>query len=140
VAGRRRPLPLLGKAREKRMSEIDEVKGSLHGELYHVLDRLRDLGGAVVFEDDELIEAGGDVVRSSEDRELSFAVRSRLVERANRLADALERVRGGQYGICEECGEAIASARLRAIPEAATCVACQHALEQIARRVAAVNN
>jgi RNA polymerase-binding transcription factor DksA len=98
---------------------MDELKSSLQGELHQVLERLRDLGGAVVFEDypgaleeDGLTEAGGDAVRSSEDREPSFAVRSRLVERANRLADALERLQGGEYGICEECGQAIASARL----------------------------
>ena len=125
---------------------MDELRGMLLGELHEVLDRLTDLGGAVVFEDypgaledDGLIEAGGDAERGSEDRELTFAVRSRLVERATRLADALERLRCGEYGICEECGEAIASARLRAVPEVATCLACQARLERMAGRAASVN-
>ena len=34
----------------------------------------------------------GDLVRLNADREMSFATRSLLVERANRIADALERL------------------------------------------------
>jgi len=71
-----------------------------------------------------------DVIRLNEDREMSFATRSLLVERANKLAEALERLRGGEYGICEECEEAIAPARLRAMPEVTTCVRCQDRLER----------
>lgn len=38
---------------------------------------------------------------------------------------ALKRMDEGTYGICVDCGEPIAPARLNARPEAATCVACQ---------------
>jgi len=71
-----------------------------------------------------------DVIRLNEDREMSFATRSLLVERANKLAEALERLRGGEYGLCEECNEPIAPARLRAMPEVTTCVRCQDRLER----------
>ena len=66
---------------------------------------------------------------------MTFAVRGLLVERANRLAEALERLRSGEYGVCEVCGEAISPARLRALPEVATCVRCQDAEERRARLV-----
>ena len=59
-----------------------------------------------------------------------FEVRGRLVERANRLSEALARVRSGDYGICEICGEPISAGRLRAIPEVTTCVTCQDAAER----------
>ena len=59
------------------------------------------------------------------DQEIAFATRSLLHERAHRLAGALARIRNGSYGICEMCGEAIAPARLRALPEVSTCLACQ---------------
>src|SRR5215831_18403358 len=71
-----------------------------------------------------------DVIRLNQDREMSFATRSLLVERANKLAEALERLRGGEYGLCEECEEPIAPARLRAMPEVTTCVRCQDRLER----------
>jgi len=60
------------------------------------------------------------------------------VERANKLAEALERLRGGEYGVCEECGEAIAPARLRAMPEVTTCVRCQDRLERMIPRLETV--
>lgn len=55
------------------------------------------------------------------------------LERAARelaLIDAaLERVADGRYGVCVDCGEAIAVARLQAWPEAARCAECQGAHE-----------
>jgi DnaK suppressor protein len=74
-------------------------------------------------------DAGGDALGATVERELSFAVRSLLVERANRLTEALDRVRSGRYGTCQICGTGIAAARLRAIPEATRCVRCQEIQE-----------
>ena len=56
---------------------------------------------------------------------------SSLIETArHRLADldvALERLDGGDYGRCEQCGEPIAAERLAVRPAATTCVACASA-------------
>lgn len=121
---------------------MDELRKQIEKELESVMDRLRQLGGAVVIE--EYPGAVGDnspfadpteEVQVQGEREVSFATRSLLVERANRLAEALERLKGGEYGICEECGEPIAPARLKAMPEVTTCVRCQDRLERSARRL-----
>jgi DnaK suppressor protein len=124
---------------------VDEVRDRIEKELGSVMERLRQLGGAVVVE--EFPGAVGDnspfadpteEVQVQGEREVSFATRSLLVERANRLAEALERLREGEYGTCEECGEAIAPARLKAMPEVTTCVRCQDNLERLARRLETV--
>src|SRR6059036_157662 len=124
---------------------MEEIKQRLESELNHTMSRIRQLGGAVVLE--EFPGALGDytpladevdVIRLNEDREMSFATRSLLVERANKLAEALERLRGGEYGLCEECGGQIAPARLRAMPEVTTCVRCQDRLERSARHLETV--
>jgi len=47
----------------------------------------------------------------------------RTLERS-RLRAALARLDEGDYGYCEECGEAIAPGRLRLDPAAARCVDC----------------
>jgi DnaK suppressor protein len=98
------------------------------------------MGGAVVMEefagalgDNSPFADEVDLIQVNENREMSFATRSMLVERANKLAEALERLRGGAYGICQECEEPIAPARLRAMPEVTTCVRCQDRLERIKR-------
>ncbi|MCH8181019.1 MAG: TraR/DksA C4-type zinc finger protein [Proteobacteria bacterium] len=45
------------------------------------------------------------------------------------VAEALERLEQGHYGLCVECGEAIAAQRLAVLPEAALCVGCQDMAE-----------
>ena len=40
------------------------------------------------------------------------------------IEDARKRVRGGQYGLCERCGQPISAARLDARPVARTCIGC----------------
>ena len=119
---------------------MDEIRERLESELSRTIDRIRHLGGAIAVEElqggiaDRIPVAGdGDVIRNNEDREMSFAARSLLVERANRLAEALERLRVGEYGRCEQCEESIAPARLRAMPEVTTCVRCQDQRERARR-------
>ena len=116
---------------------MEDIRQRLESELNHTMNRIRQLGGAVAFEespgalgDNTPLADEVDVIRLNEDREMSFATRSLLVARVNKLAEALERLRGGEYGLCVECGEAIAPARLRAMPEVITCVRCQDRLER----------
>jgi RNA polymerase-binding transcription factor DksA len=40
------------------------------------------------------------------------------------IGRALERLDAGDYGICENCGEAINPERLEALPYATRCIAC----------------
>src|SRR5439155_240441 len=53
--------------------------------------------------------------------------RARQLEEIDR---ALADMDAGRYGICRECGEEIAKARLKILPFATRCVACQARLEQ----------
>ncbi len=120
---------------------METIEHTLRGELQQTIERLNGLGGAFVFEDypgaleEGQGDAGGDAVSLGEERERTSETRHRLVSRVNRLAEALERVRAGDYGICEVCGDPIAAGRLLAIPEATTCVTCQDAAERRDRRV-----
>ena len=121
---------------------MDGIRKRLEQDLMVAVGRLRQMDGADVIEDfpgapgdnspfaDEV-----DEIQANESRELGFATRTLLVERVNRLADALERLNEGEYGVCVECSEPIPPARLRALPEVQTCVRCQDRLERIERRM-----
>ncbi|MBI4637467.1 MAG: TraR/DksA C4-type zinc finger protein [Candidatus Rokubacteria bacterium] len=76
-----------------------------------------------------------DEIQANESREISFATRELLVGRVNRLVAAIDRLNQGEYGTCVECGEPIAPARLRVMPEVQTCVRCQDRLERLSRRL-----
>jgi len=121
---------------------MDEIKKRLESELNRTVERIRHMGGAALSEsllgragDTSQLADEVDVIQVNEDREMNFATRSLLVERANRLAEALERLRDGEYGVCQECGEKIAPARLKAMPEVVTCVRCQDRLERMSRHL-----
>src|ERR1700730_11504170 len=121
---------------------MDEIRKKLEAELNRTVERIRQMGGAAMsvqtmgaVGDTSQLADEVDVIQVNEDREMNFATRSLLVERANRLAEALERLRGGDYGTCQECGEAIAPARLKAMPEVTTCVRCQDRLGRMVPRL-----
>jgi DnaK suppressor protein len=124
---------------------MNGIRKRLEQDLRVAVGRLRQAGGAAALED--LLGPSGehwsyadevDEIQASERREIGFATRELLVERVNRIAAALERVDAGEYGLCVECGEHIAPARLQALPEVTTCVRCQDRLERMGRHLQAV--
>lgn len=46
------------------------------------------------------------------------------------IETALERMRLGEYGVCEGCGNGIPLARLQALPYATMCIGCQREAEK----------
>ncbi len=63
---------------------------------------------AIESEDDEVLEAVGDIT---------------LVE-IGQVKNSLRQIDAGNYGICSKCGVSIARERLKALPDATTCVRC----------------
>lgn len=64
--------------------------------------------------------------------ELEFALMEMSSRTRGRIADALERLREGRYGVCSDCAGPIAGARLRALPFAERCRRCQEETEGVA--------
>jgi len=76
----------------------------------------------------------GDLVEDAqavEAREGGQLARERLARQAKSLLLALQRLETGSYGRCVECDDAIGAARLRAIPSATRCLACQQRFENV---------
>ena len=67
------------------------------------------------------------------DRHMAIIMRERDRQLIGEIHEALERVKDGEYGICQECGEEIGEARLRAQPTATLCVHCKALLEDMGR-------
>lgn len=47
-----------------------------------------------------------------------------LEVRLQAVNDALQKIKKGAYGKCEKCGKRIEARRLKAVPEARTCLTC----------------
>ena len=85
-----------------------EASGDLSGYAYHMADMASD-----VYDRDLLLKL------ASGEREL-------LLE----IDDALRRIKEGEYGSCQSCSKKISNTRLKAIPRAANCRACQEKEEK----------
>lgn len=78
-------------------------------------------------------QTAGDVVDAALDS-AQDEISSQLAEVESRelasIENALERMRAGQYGVCEACGCSIPMARLNALPYATLCINCQREQEE----------
>jgi DnaK suppressor protein len=113
---------------------MKEPRRRIERERQSAASRLRQMGGSITLEETATpahsVWDEADHIQASEQREMGLMSRERLVERIERLTAALKRVDDGTYGTCVECGKPIGQARLKAIPEVATCVTCQEKIER----------
>lgn len=73
---------------------------------------------------DEIDLATGEI-----SRELEAKISMRQHRQLKEIEDALERLKLGEYGVCEDCGEPIPEQRLKLFPAARLCVRCQEELD-----------
>jgi DnaK suppressor protein len=59
------------------------------------------------------------------DMDLNIHMKERDSKLIAKIKDALERIKDGTYGFCEECGEKISDQRLKARPVTTVCIACK---------------
>jgi DnaK suppressor protein len=101
------------------MRRRDALRQALAGDLSLLKEMRQQNSGDVI---DAALDAAQDEISSQlaevESRELSS------------IETALERMRKGEYGHCDGCGQAIPLARLQALPYAMTCIQCQREAEK----------
>ncbi len=89
-----------------------------------LLDQLADMklgrGIDAIEKGDEIDLATGEI-----SRELDAKISMRQHKQVKEIEDALERIKYGEYGMCEDCGENIPEQRLKLFPAARFCVRCQ---------------
>jgi RNA polymerase-binding protein DksA len=107
--------------------DLEEQHAALSNSIKSVgADRDRDHGR-------EIIKDPYGAASITHDDEISFTVADHRARQLAEVTRALEDMDAGRYGICRECGEAIAKARLKVMPFATRCVACQAKLEGLER-------
>ena len=65
---------------------------------------------------------------------VGVALRRQIAESLEQGERALDKLDNGVYGICENCGERIDPARLKAIPQTTLCLKCKTQMERKRRR------
>jgi DnaK suppressor protein len=64
------------------------------------------------------------------ERETALNIASGESQRLREVSEALQRIQGGSYGVCEGCEKEIPRKRLEVFPAARFCVECQAKLER----------
>lgn len=66
----------------------------------------------------------------SEQNEITLQLASVETNNLNQINEALNRIKKGNYGVCEGCQNEIPLLRLTALPFATHCLVCQEAIEE----------
>ena len=70
-----------------------------------------------------------DDIGASQDNETTFKILELESVELEQIDEALERLEGDGYGLCEECKEPISIDRLKALPFTPLCIACKRLQE-----------
>ncbi|MCU0961897.1 MAG: TraR/DksA family transcriptional regulator [Pirellulaceae bacterium] len=81
-----------------------------------------------------------DSAMGNQDDEIHSLLAQTDSQEIHRINAALESMDRGEYGLCEECHQPIASARLMALPYITTCINCQRNAEANRSRSADVDH
>ena len=90
-------------------------------------DLLRELEASAAIRQPEDTRDGdqSDQASAETDRDLVGLNRERIRMLLGQSDAALARIENGTYGMCRDCGEPIAEARLKAIPWTRVCITCK---------------
>lgn len=107
-------------------TELQEVQSILEAKREEVVKRLRRLDEITVERAPDPI----DEVDLISQRDSAITLLERDSELLRAIDTALEKIEKGEFGRCDLCGKEIAPRRLRAVPWATLCVACQEAADR----------
>lgn len=75
-----------------------------------------------------------DMASDNFEREFALGLASNEQQALNMIDGALRRIADGNFGVCETCSKPIPKKRLKVVPYAALCIACQELEEKEQRR------
>ena len=87
------------------------------------------LGGGLAQESENLADVG-DQATAVADQNFILRLREREQRLLKKIDEAVDRIRAGTFGICEECGEPIGYKRLKARPVTTLCINCKTKQEE----------
>ncbi len=116
------PLELRGK-KKKYYEQLLETRDRL-------VDQIRTLSAQSLSSSKQAGEELADVGSDNFLREMELSLMSEEGRTIQAIQEAIERLKSGSYGVCEECNKKIQPGRLEAIPYARMCIECKSLKEK----------
>jgi DnaK suppressor protein len=115
----------IGERRGDTRRMLVERRRALQNEIQSRVRVVRQEGSAKQYQ----TTAVGETSEVEPEDDLAFALIQLKAEELERVNEAVRRLDAGSYGHCVDCGELIASSRLRAMPFAVRCKDCEQMRE-----------
>ena len=115
---------------------VEKLKTMLEAKSAEILEKIKRARAESLDIDHTSFAEVGDLVSASVEKEKAFEHGEAGVNALREIAGALEKLKGGTYGICERCGKPIGVKRLEAMPSARLCVKCKAKEEAVGKVVA----
>ena len=110
---------------------MEEPKERLERNREGILTEIKRLKATLEYEVERDLEEGDPALC---EREKNLALLQNMERELGSVEHAISLLERGRYGICENCGERIDPARLKAIPQATLCLRCKAERERKAVR------
>ncbi|MBW3573704.1 MAG: TraR/DksA C4-type zinc finger protein [Actinobacteria bacterium] len=101
---------------------LQTLRTTLRDERDHLRHQLAEMGvgGEGMAFDENFADSGQVAAEKGEHQVLANSLQDALAD----IDRALQKLDSGGYGVCEQCGEEIAEARLEAMPATRYCIQC----------------
>ena len=103
---------------------LADLRASLEQERDRLVQQLAELGEGSSVSSLEFDANFADTSQVTAERAEVEALVNSIKDSLSEVEHALAKFEAGTYGLCEGCGQAIAPARLEAMPAASLCISC----------------
>jgi DnaK suppressor protein len=117
-----------------RKRELEKFKKLLTDEKNRILQNAIRMADRNVTIDTDDVPDIVDLATSDLNLNLNVEIRERERQLVSKIDYALSKIDDGSFGICDECGEAIAPGRLEARPVTTLCIKCKEEQEEQEKR------
>lgn len=108
--------------------DLERKRSALNSAIHSGMDSTRD-----VDQRREMFKDPYGSASLTHDDEVAALLVDKRARELKQIDGAIEDFEAGRYGICRDCGDVIAPARLRVMPSATRCVGCQASQEGLRR-------
>lgn len=111
--------------------QIEQIKKALYAWRQEILESQEEAVKAMAKEGEEMaFPDPSDRATYEEDRTFLLRIKDREAKLLLKIDETLKRIDRGEYGLCDECGEAIPFDRLLARPVTTLCIDCKTVQEE----------
>jgi len=114
--------------------QLLEMQKRLNGDVSHLTNEALGVAGGSGGNLSNMPIHMADLGSDNFEQENTLSLLANEQQRLEEISDALDRLKQGTFGRCEECETEIPKARLKELPYARYCVACARKLEQRSNR------